>query len=575
VSNAAGWGLVELSGIPRLERIVAFGDWSLAVSSADNRIRIWASPDGERWTEVPGVPQPPFDAGWDPGQQAFSDVALAVVGSRVVVVGANNADPGGHAAFSIVGTVPVSPGASPTPGPSASPLRSFSPPATPGAGALPVTAGHVQLAPGPARGAYVLVSSPQSYGDAPGAGRSILALLDPGGQPRAGWPVALEGWTCEPPDGNPAWPPSPLADGSVAIICHSDATMPDESWTTRAFRFDATGRQTATWQLGAEIWGHQPRVVGDTFHVVAGESIDAEPYSGAYWLETVATDGAAETGARYEVAADATDGVVVLGPDGTAYRTAGREITAFDQDGVRAGWPVQVEGVPSALAFGPDGRVYLTVTQGVAAPGEGIEPPPGQPVTTRLLAFDRDGRAAAVQSEALPFAGATAWSGAGPDGRPLAPLVAADGTTYVIGEADRRAIVYRFDASGKVMSGWPYRAAAGLAWQGSCPVASTGCGEWRSVPAVNAGSVVCLPLAATSATKGGSLVAVGPAGKVVSGWPVTLTRPGADFWSVVVADDGTAHALAVEPETRGGTSATILAIASDSTVLSRTTVVEP
>ena len=87
--------------------------------------------------------------------------------------------------------------------------------------------------------------------------------------------------------------------------------------------------------------------------------------------------------------------------------------------------------------------------------------------------------------------------------------------------------------------------------------------------------MIYLPLAATSAKKGGSLVAVGPDGKILSGWPVTLTRPGAEFWSVVVGSDGTVYALTIEPETGGKLSATILAIARDSTVLSRTTVVQP
>ena len=44
---------------------------------------------------------------------------------------------------------------------------------------------------------------------------------------------------------------------------------------------------------------------------------------------------------------------------------------------------------------------------------------------------------------------------------------------------------------------------------------------------------------------------------------------------VVVGADGTVHALAIEPESSGGSSASILAIAPDSTVRWTTTIIEP
>jgi hypothetical protein len=59
------------------------------------------------------------------------------------------------------------------------------------------------------------------------------------------------------------------------------------------------------------------------------------------------------------------------------------------------------------------------------------------------------------------------------------------------------------------------------------------------------------------------------------GWPVELRRPGAEFWSVTVGSDGTAYALAMEPEPGGTSSASILAIAPDSTVRWTTTIVDP
>jgi hypothetical protein len=61
----------------------------------------------------------------------------------------------------------------------------------------------------------------------------------------------------------------------------------------------------------------------------------------------------------------------------------------------------------------------------------------------------------------------------------------------------------------------------------------------------------------------------------VPGWLVELQRPGAAFWSVVVGSDGIAYGLAIEPETGDVSSASILAIAPDSTVLYITTIIEP
>jgi hypothetical protein len=59
------------------------------------------------------------------------------------------------------------------------------------------------------------------------------------------------------------------------------------------------------------------------------------------------------------------------------------------------------------------------------------------------------------------------------------------------------------------------------------------------------------------------------------GWPVSLSHPGSEFWSVVVGADGTTYAVAIEPEAGEASSATVLAIAPDSTVIYATTVVDP
>ncbi len=137
--------------------------------------------------------------------------------------------------------------------------------------------------------------------------------------------------------------------------------------------------------------------------------------------------------------------------------------------------------------------------------------------------------------------------------------------------------IIALDPSLKTLSGWPFEPSAALAHArpgleseheaGYCP---------GSVPpAVGPDGTLYLALEAPDARSGGSLVAVGPNGKIRAGWPVGLKRPGSEFWSVVVGSDGTVYALAIEPEAGKQSSATVLAIAPDSTVRSRTTIVEP
>jgi len=96
-----------------------------------------------------------------------------------------------------------------------------------------------------------------------------------------------------------------------------------------------------------------------------------------------------------------------------------------------------------------------------------------------------------------------------------------------------------------------------------------------TAPAIGPDNVIYLMHAAADPSVGGSVVAIGPDGRVRPGWPVELKRPGAEFWSVVIGSDGTAYALAVEPESADDFSATILAIAPDSTVRYTTTIIEP
>jgi hypothetical protein len=413
-------------------------------------------------------------------------------------------------------------------------------------------ASTVQMAPGPAGGLYITVT------EVAPVNRTVLALLDTAGRPELGWPIALAGWACGSPGASPSYP-AVAADGSVRLICHTEDGR-GNALRTAAFAFDLHGQLMTGWPVALPtLVQDPPRVVGQTLYITDGTRVMA-----------VAQDGDLRVGKPYAAPGSGPALGAVLGLDGTAYVVsvpsdypADRpEITAFTIDGVREGWPIRLTDIPSGLAFGPDGRLYVTVS-------------PSGADTTRTLVFDPDGRAIPGGSDPLPVMAASMPDRAGPASHPAAPLVAADGTTYVIGQVQGRATVFGLDTSGRVMPGWPYQAGVGLQWQGECPAEVTGCGLELVIPAVGPGDVLFLPQAASDATAGGSLVEVDPDGHVQPGWPITLQRPGAAVWSVVVGSDGTLWALAVEPEAAGQRSATILAIAPDGTVRARVTVVVP
>ncbi len=423
------------------------------------------------------------------------------------------------------------------------------------------------MAAGPNRDLYVLISTPQTLRNGP-ASRTVLALLDSTGKPRTGWPIALDGWSCENPSGDPPWTPVVAVDGSVRLVCSADST--DQQIHSRAFAFNGSGRSLPGWpvDLPGEVWGSQARVIDDRLFVVAHAFDSPDPatgqFAGSWWLLIVGPDGTVSVGRRNETNDAQNTGSLQLGPDGTAYRISyvgsATEITAFDERGVHPGWPVRIEGYSVGPTFGPDGHIYATEVL-------------SDPQTTRLLVFDRDGRPASGASNVLAIGAMSVWSGAGA-GLP-ATVVASDGTAFVLSDTDGRAMILGLDPSGRVLAGWPFRAAVRLQRQGSCPAEVTGCGVWLSIPATDQGDLLYVSLAAPGSTIGGSLVAIGRDGSVRPGWPVTLDRPGAGFWSEVVAPDGTVYALAREPKHGGASSAIVLAITADGTVRYRATIVEP
>jgi hypothetical protein len=426
------------------------------------------------------------------------------------------------------------------------------------------------MAPGPAGGLYVLIPTRKAP--------AVLALLDSVGRPRAGWPVGLAGATsCEQL--------LPVEDGSVRILCGLDNPDGDPLRRTVAFAFDSGARSIAGWPV--DLWGssfmdgldHRAtgRVVGDELIVFRGvieAAADRAKFAGT--LVRVSANGTLRTGAPVSLGNSCCDHQLSIGPDGVGYdidpgaaMPDGADepsvITAIGLSGVRAGWPVNVDGIASGPALRPGRRIVLAVASSARR-------------NTRVVVFDRDGKAFAASSSKLPVA--TVHEGTGDTGgcwvdSPQKPLVARDGTIFVYSEVD--AEVYALAPSLEVMRGWPYRPAAPLvrARPGRESEHEAGYCPAPVVPAVGPDSTLYLALKARGDAVGGSLVAVGPNGKVRPGWPVELKHPGSEFWSVVTSPDATVHAVAYELEPGGASSATILAIAPDSTVLWTTTIIEP
>lgn len=465
----------------------------------------------------------------------------------------------------------------PTTGPSASPGQTPQPPAgtsrpaaPPIVGALPVRGSgqvlgtQIRMAPGPDGNVYVSIPARE--------GSVLLALLGQTGRPRPGWPIMLaDTASCDSV--------FPVEDGSVRALCTLD--NPDGTFlgVVRALAFDPKGDLLPGWPIDFDLYGADGyfagRVIGDELTVYTwaslGDQIEEGQPAGNAWIMRVAADGTVRSGAQvqYGIGCCNVD-TWAVGPDGVAYgmvhdfaqTPAGTtsELAAVGSAGVPAGFPVVVEGIASKPAFDAAGQIHVTV----GVPTER---------SAMTLVFDPDGRGVFAGSGGLGIAATSDWTGAGGN-FPAAPLVGTDGTTFVIDTIDGTTVA-GLNPSGGVMAGWPYRSEIGLEYTGFCGPPDTGCGQFRAAPAVGPDNVLYLLHAAATTSAGGSLVALGEDGRVVAGWPVGLRRAGSEFWSVVVAPDNTAYALAIEPEPNGSHSATILAIGPDSTVFYTATVVEP
>ncbi len=483
---------------------------------------------------------------------ASAGIAL-VVGSALRDARIPDVSPAINPVPSAVATpLPSGPSATPKPTGASTASPSLSPSAA--SATLPVHGSareigeRVLMVPGP--GGTLFVSIPRPGG-------SVLALLDSSGRPRPGWPIAVK-------DSTECGLLLPVADSSVRVVCTLENPDGNMFSPVSAFAFDSNGKLITGWPVAVEGFFFSGRMVGDDLTLFTRRSLgdvveEGQPTTDG-GLMTVAADGVISSGTRVpELGAGA------VGPDGVAYGVTGDDasnIWAVDLSGMRTGWPVTFDGFASGPAFGPGGRVAVIV----GSPTNG---------TSQVLVFDRGGNAVRGRSAAIPIVTVDEnWGTAGGcPPWPKPPLVASDGTIFIFSEATPA--VMAVDPSLKLMPGWPYRPAAPLVLRDERYVKEDAYCPSLALPAVGPGSILYLPLQARSTKVGGSLVAVGPDGRVRPGWPVELKRAGAEFWSVAVGTDGTVYGLAIEPESSTSSSATMLAIAPDGTVLYTTTIIDP
>jgi hypothetical protein len=422
------------------------------------------------------------------------------------------------------------------------------------------------MAPGPDGTVFVAV---------PHSGGSVLARLDRSGKPGPGWPIAVaDSTTCDLV--------LPAEDGTVRVICSLKRPEGREIAPIGAFAFDALGRSLPGWPVLFRDDGMEgylaARVIGDYLAIHAwapnGDSDDEGQPLGDGRIITVAADGSVRRGKQVEHANDCCADTWAIGPDGTSYgsiqhlldaQTAptSSRFLAVSFEGLPPFFPIEIDGIASGPAFDADGRIHIIVNGG-----------PDR--HARTLVIETPGKVAPNDFPDLGFTATGDCTGIeGTCEVPAAPLVGPDGSAFVVGADFNKTIVANVWLTGEVHAGWPFRSGGGHQGTGFCPATDICEGYTLASPALGPDNVLYMIHRAANDSIGGSLVAILRYGQLAPGWPVELVRAGAEFWSVVVGSDGTAYALAIEPESGDASSATVLAIAPDSTVVWKRTIVTP
>ena len=393
------------------------------------------------------------------------------------------------------------------------------------------------------------------------SGSTVLTRFDSEGRSAPGWPITLAGATyCAAP--------MPVGDGSVRMLCTLQNTSGGQD-SGRAFAFDDSGRALPGWPVEIDDPVVTGRLIGDSLRVLADVATDTEDEeSQAEWFLLSIDAAGATTNGVVMPRSQSCCPMVAIGPDGAAYSvTPGSpsekrsQITAFDMDGVLPRFPTAVVGMASGVSFDSDGNIWV------------LSAFPANRTSRVLMVFD-------TGSGPLPFAAANPSSvdtGGCVSTMALSPLMPSDRSGLIVEYSDVDETVFAVNRDLDTAKGWPFRLPDPLVHPRPGPESEHEAGYCPGplAPAVGPDGTVYLALQAHRSSVGGSLVAVGPNGRVRAGWPVGLKRAGAEFWSIAVGPDETVYAIAYEPAAGGTSTATVLAIAPDSTIVYRTTIIAP
>ena len=141
----------------------------------------------------------------------------------------------------------------------------------------------------------------------------------------------------------------------------------------------------------------------------------------------------------------------VIAPDGIAYGVSWpvdddpSQMMAIDHEGVRPGWPVEIDGSVSLPTFTDSGRAIVTVGSTLRA-------------RTLVYLYEDDISAGPAWGQPLPMRTVEPQGNMGcTSGTPLPPILAADGTMIVVSELDTS--VYAVAGSLDIVKGWPFEPA--------------------------------------------------------------------------------------------------------------------
>jgi hypothetical protein len=466
--------------------------------------------------------------------------------------------------------------AMPTASFSADPSRSLS--ASPAAGSAGPTAAqtptpHRTAVPSrvdvsfPIRGyasSVLMTSAPNGgvYVAVQGDDLVVLALVEADGSVSPAWPIGLPTTSCTQL--------LTAADGTLRAVC--DAPREGDGLQTpvlRIFGIDAAGGALPGWPVDIE---GSPYVYGAPVARMTGVemALALRQYGGDTMpegetepaqLALIGSSGDVQMGKAVDV--ECCQGGAAPGPASgfmveTDYAARTSRITKFGLGGVV--WETTLDGIASLPSFDDAGNAYLS-----AWLGQRLD-------SARLVVLDPSGRVVRESPDDLSVFPTSGWNGAGGES-PAAPIVAGDGSAFVVGDDDGMSIL-ALNRQGRPRVGWPFHSRFGIEQQGFCPSTDTGCGTFDVRPQIGLDGTLYV---ATEPAKagGGSLLAIRPDGAEPAGWPVGLRRGGAGFWNVMVGSDGGVWALAAEPERVETYSATLLSIDPESTVRGRLTIVEP